>query len=107
MFGLEGLLLRLADALPERAVDRDHALAEDRPQPVEILGVVVGVLHQNVLEVVDLAQQHDALILQVDRDHAAILLAQPLQDLHRIVLVEERRELEPNALLFAEPWACE
>ena len=100
---VERRLLRGADLLPERAVDGDHALAEDRPQPVEIFRVVVGVVDQHALGMRRLAQQDDALVLQIDGDHAPIFVAQRHENLHRVLLVEQRRELEPDALLFAEP----
>ena len=100
---MESGLLRRADLLPQRAVDGDHALAEDGPQPVEIFGVVVGVGHQHALGMRRLGQQHDALVLQVDGDHAAIFVAERHENLHGVLLVQQRRELEPDALLFAEP----
>ena len=78
-------------------------LAEDRPQPVEIFGVVVGVGHQHALGMRRLGQQHDALVLEADGDHAAIFVAERHENLHGVLLVQQRRELVPDALLFAEP----
>ena len=100
---VERRLLRRPDFLPERAVDGDHALAEDRPEPVEIFGVVVGVRHEHALGMGRLAQEDDPLVLQIDGDDAPIFVAERHENLHRVLLVEQRRELEPDALLFAEP----
>ena len=100
---MERALLRRADLLPERAVDGDHALAEDGTQPVEIFDVVVGIVDEHALRVRRLRKNHDAVILEVDGDHAAIFLAEPGENLHGVLLGQERGQLEPDALLFAEP----
>ena len=83
--GVERRLLRHADLLPERPVMRDHRLAEDRLQAVEILDVVVGLGDQHALEMVGLGQQHDALVAHVDGDDAAVALRHLHQHLDRVV----------------------
>src|SRR5262249_55188394 len=49
-----------------------------------------------------LAQQDHTLVLQIDGDDAPVFVAQRHENLHRVLLVQQRRELEPDALLFAE-----
>ncbi len=99
---MEGGLLRAAHLLPQRAVDGDHALAEDGPEPVEIFDVVVGIVDEHALRMRRLGEQHDAVVLEVDGNHAAIFFAERHENLHRVLLAQERGQLEPDALLFAQ-----
>src|SRR5262252_3304529 len=46
---VERRLLRRPDLLPQRAVDGDHAPAEDRAKTIEIFRVVVGVIDEHAL----------------------------------------------------------
>ncbi len=101
--GVKGSLLGAANLLPERTVDGDHALAEDRPEPFEIFRVIVGVGDEHAFGVSRLAQEDHALVLEIDGDHAPIFFAERHENLHRVLLGEKRRELEPDALLFAKP----
>ena len=100
--GMEVGLLRLAHLLPQRAVDRDHRVAEDRFQPVEIFHVVVDVVDEDAAGVLDLAQDIDLLGAEIDRNATAVALAQADEDCHRIVGFDEGLDLEPDALLLTQ-----
>ena len=56
---MEVRLLRFTDLLPKCAVDRDHRIAENRLEFVEILHVVVDVIDEDAADVLDLAQDVD------------------------------------------------
>ncbi len=82
---------------------RDHRLAEDRLQPVEVLDVAVDLRHQDVLEVLRVRDQHHALVGHVDRDDRAIALRHLHEQTHGVLgIFQQRREVEPHAALVAE-----
>ncbi len=102
--GVERRLLGHANFLPESAVVRDHALAEDRLQAVEVFDVVVGLGDEHVLEVLRFRQKHDPLRSEIDRDNRSVTLRHGHERAHGIlgVALEERSEFEPDAAFLAE-----
>ena len=101
---VERRLLRHADLLPERAVVRDHRLAEDRLQPVEVLHVGVHLGDKDVLEVVGVAEKDDALVAEIDGEDRPVALRHGHDRPHRVlrVALEQRGQLEPDARFLAE-----
>jgi hypothetical protein len=101
--GVERRLLRHADLLPQRPVVRDHRLAEDRLQPIEIFDVVVRLGDEHALEVLGLGEQHHTLIAHIDRNDPAIALRHLHQDRQRVAgPLEQRGERKPDGRFLAQ-----
>ena len=99
---LEGGLLRHSDFLPKRTVHGDHAFPEDGGKPVEIFDVVIDLVHEHILEVLDIGQEENPFVFQIDANTPTKFFAQPEQGLHGLVLLGEHGQLEPDAFLLAQ-----